>query len=223
MSNKIKILRLPPENQEGIKRVQVGCGPKNLMDNWWNVDIRDFNGIDEVMDVTKPWRWEGVLDYVYGEHFIEHLDLNDALHFLLYAGNSLRVGGCIRLSTPSLEWVLKTHFLFEEQDDDRIINQTLITNRAFHGWGHKFLYSKAMLGRLLNDIGYSNVSFHMYGKSDDPQLCGLECHGGLKIDGKFPSVWIVEGIRTSQKEMSIPKKLVDFIEDQYIRFVKGGH
>ena len=33
------------------------------------------------MDVTKPWPFNG-LEYVYGEHFLEHLSLEGAIAFL---------------------------------------------------------------------------------------------------------------------------------------------
>ena len=45
--------RLGPDDPNGIKKVHVGCGPKNIFPDWWNVDIRSFQGIDTVMDVTK--------------------------------------------------------------------------------------------------------------------------------------------------------------------------
>ena len=77
----VKQLRLSPQNHNGIKKVQVGCGPHNIMADWWNVDIRPFPGIDQVMDVTKPWPFNG-LEYVYGEHFLEHLSLEGAIAFL---------------------------------------------------------------------------------------------------------------------------------------------
>lgn len=51
--------RHPPEHKLGIKRVQVGCGPHNILSDWWNVDIRQFDGIDQEMDVTMPWIWSG--------------------------------------------------------------------------------------------------------------------------------------------------------------------
>lgn len=34
-----------------IRRVHVGCGPNNIFSDWWNVNIRHFKGLDQVMDV----------------------------------------------------------------------------------------------------------------------------------------------------------------------------
>jgi predicted SAM-dependent methyltransferase len=47
----------------GTSRVHVGSGPKSLLPDWWNVDIRDFPGVDEVVDATAPWPWTN-LEYV---------------------------------------------------------------------------------------------------------------------------------------------------------------
>src|SRR5262245_24244666 len=96
--------RLGPRDPGGTRRLHVGCGPRNLMAEWWNVDILTFPGVDEVADVTVPWPWHN-LEYVFGEHFLEHLALDDAVKFLTEAAWNLRPGGRIRLSTPGLEWV----------------------------------------------------------------------------------------------------------------------
>ncbi|NER08544.1 MAG: hypothetical protein F6K17_41430, partial [Okeania sp. SIO3C4] len=84
----VKQLRLSPENPKGIKKIQVGCSAQNILPDWWNVDIRPFPGIDKVIDVTKPWPFNG-LEYVYGEHFLELLSLEGGIAFLNNAWKSL--------------------------------------------------------------------------------------------------------------------------------------
>ena len=210
--------RLDPAS---VRRVQVGCGPHNLMQGWCNVDIRDFPGIDAVMDVTKPWPWKG-LDYVYGEHFLEHLELEGALAFLCHAGRALKPGGRIRLSTPSLEWVMKTHFTFTRKEPKKIVQQTLGTNRAFHGWGHHFLYSRVMLQWLLEQIGFTDIRFYDYGESEDANLRGIERHGKFTKAEGFPSVWIVEAAR-SEKEIAVPDSLRQHLDWNFSRYVRDGH
>lgn len=185
--------RLSPSHPRGIRRVQVGCGPHNIMTGWWNVDIQAFPGIDQAMDAAAPWPWRDQLDYVYGEHFLEHLQLAQAVDFLQHAGQALKPGGRIRLSTPSLEWVLKTHFIVDEPS--RHLQQTYDINRAFHGWGHRFLYSQAFLRHLIESLGFEDIGFHDYGRSNDPELCDLERHGGLETAFGYPSVWVIEARR----------------------------
>ena len=213
--------RLGPKNENGIKRVQVGCGPHNIMEDWWNVDIRKFRGIDEVMDATKPWPYKD-LEYVFGEHFLEHLALDDAVKFLTHAGNSLRDGGAVRLSTPNLEMVLHTHYEFGEVELTKRLSDTLKTNRAFHGWGHQFLYSKEMLGYILNELNFEEVVFFSYGESNDPELKDLERHGGPQEYDGHPSVIIAEARRGRERITPSPE-LLPLLEKEFLRYVASGH
>ena len=214
--------RAAPEEAGGLTRVQVGCGPLHLRADWWNTDLRGFEGVDEVMDATKPWRWQDALDYVYAEHFLEHLSFEDAIAFLTEAGNALKVGGRIRLTTPSLEWVIRTHFAFERSDVDTRIADTFRINRAFHGWGHAFLYSAPMLRRLLEEIGYHDVEFFGYGQSHDPVLRNLELHGDHSIDFGYPSVWIIEGTR-SQGPIDLSPAFRTYADQAFGQYMVAGH
>ena len=221
-TKKNNLQRLGPENPRGIKKVQVGCGPHNLMADWWNVDIRPFPGIDCVMDVTKPWPFDG-LEYVYGEHFLEHLSLEGAVAFLDNAWNSLKPGGVIRLSTPSLEWVLSTHFNLSETNPQRRIDSTFSINRAFHGWGHQFLYSKEYLSSLLEGLGWQGIRFFEYGKSDRPSLKNIERHGNYQVVNGYPNVWIVEATRGNNRSDSEVLSYKKTLDKSYISYIRSGH
>lgn len=210
-----------PKTAADVKRIQVGCGPENLLKDWWNVDIRDFNGIDEVMDVTQPWRYRDSLDYIFGEHFLEHLTIDKAFDFLIHSNAALREGGMIRLSTPSLEWVISTHFDIRATDDTQVFNQTLAFNRAFYGWGHHFLYSKAMLSRLLSAAGFSNLTFFPYGESNNLDLSNIERHKGYQIHKGYPSVWIIEGTKLTNPRFDF--EIVHLITKGFLSHVNSGH
>lgn len=201
------------------RRVHVGCGPKNILAEWWNVDLRPFPGVDQVLDVTSEWPWKE-LDFVYGEHFLEHLPLDGALRFLKFACKALGADGRIRLSTPALEWVLKTHFSFAE-DSEVAINETFAINRAFHGWGHKFLYSKSHLSSMLEAAGFEEPTFHEYGHSTTETLQGLERHGGYRVVGGYPSVWIVEA--SPGRDLNTDTRFLKDCEAKFLRYVASGH
>lgn len=213
--------RLPPEAPEGIRNLQVGCGPKHLRSRWWNTDLRPFPGLDEAMDAVKPWRWNDLLEHVYAEHFLEHLDLDEAVRFLQNAGRALKVGGHIRLSTPGLEWVMCSHYRYADGQSDQVLD-TLRTNRAFHGWGHQFLYSRTMLRWMLEGLNYDDVRFHEYGQSDRPAFQGIEMHGKLRVLNGFPSVWIVEATR-GRRPIEPDPAMLDLMKVEFLRQVRGGH
>ena len=191
------------------------------MADWWNVDIRSFKGVDEVADVTVPWPWND-LDYVYGEHFLEHLSPDQAVAFLRQARAGLRPGGRIRLSTPGLEWVWQTHFRPAGSAAD-VVADTYRANRAFHGWGHQFLYSRPFLEHLLTALGLTDIRFFPYGESDDPNLRGLELHGAPETVGGWPSVWNVEATPTAGAEPAAAAEIAAEIEQDFVRYVRDGH
>jgi hypothetical protein len=175
-----------------------------------------------VLDAARPWRWEGTLDHVYAEHFLEHLDLEDAVRFLTHAGRALRVGGHIRLSTPSLEWVMRSHFRFAAPGSHAQIVDTLRTNRAFHGWGHRFLYSKGMLRWLFATMNYAEIRFCKYGESDVPAFRGIEMHGNYTVTDGYPSVWIVEATRGPAAPAATPEMMA-LLRKEFLDQVRRGH
>lgn len=204
-----------------VTKIHVGCGPHNILEGWCNVDIRNFQGVDQVMDVTRCWPWKNVR-YIFAEHFIEHLSLDNTLLFLVNAGNSLQDNGRIRLTTPSLEWVIKTHFSFND-NEKCTMDETLMINRAFHGWGHQFLYSKSFLFYLLERLGYCDILFFEYGESNDMQLKGLERHGHYSKESGFPNTWIIEAAKDGMKQICIPETLFNELENEYLKYIRSGH
>ncbi|WP_448956512.1 methyltransferase domain-containing protein [Labrys neptuniae] len=214
--------RLPPEHPSGIRRVQVGCGPHHLRPTWWNTDLREFRGIDEAMDATAPWRWKDQLEFVFAEHFVEHLPIEGCMQFLVHAGNALQPGGRIRLSTPNLEWVMRTHFSFTPENLPSRLMDTFNINRAFHGWGHQFLYSKEMLQELLKQAGYKRIQLFKYGESDTPELRGLELHGpGPVFEGHAGEI-IIEGERGIEP-LSITDWVKHWLHNNYTQWSYAEH
>lgn len=212
--------RLSPHHPNGIKKIQIGCGPKNILPDWWNVDIRSFPGIDCVMDVTQPWPFTGI-EYIYGEHFLEHLTLEGAVDFLRHAWHSSSDRGILRLSTPALEWVLSTHLNLAEPDSKTRVTQTLAINRAFHGWGHQFLYSQDFFTELLQNVGWTNIRYCKYGESQHPRLKNLERHGKYRIHNGYPSVWIVEASKAPVFPDISP--YIERLKTQYINYANAEH
>jgi predicted SAM-dependent methyltransferase len=204
-----------------MRYLNVGCGPIYQKKGWYNIDLREFPGVDEVRDATLPFEDLAPIKYIYCEHFLEHLSLEEALSFMRNSATALVPSGRIRVSTPALEWVLGTHFDLTESCQDRVIHATLVINRAFHGWGHQFLWSKPMLHAALLAIGFQDITFWRYGESDDPNLVGLEQHGDYHIHEGWPSVWIAEGVRGN--DPTIDQRFLARCENELNQYVRGGH
>ena len=199
-----------------MKKLNIGCGPTHK-NGWVNVDIQPFRSVDLVMDVTETWNFDGV-DIVYAEHFIEHLSLKNGIRFLFNAAESLKVGGYLRLSTPNVEWVLKTHYDFASRSSsESAIQSTTRINRAFYGWGHQFLYSPALLERIMSEIGLVHIQFFRYGESDVVELQGIEEHGNYSmLDNQFSSVVIIQAQKES--EVRYPIDLMAQLEESFIKY-----
>lgn len=67
-------------------------------------------------------------------------------------------------------------------------------NWAFHGWSHQFLYSKVVLNSLLVATGFEQIAFFNYGESD---VADLEMHDSWHIAAGYPTVWVVEALKSS--------------------------
>jgi predicted SAM-dependent methyltransferase len=200
----------------------LGCGPEHALPGWWNVDIRSFPGVDQVLDATEAWPFEE-LEYIYAEHFLEHLSLEGAFGMLNEAWRCSRSGATIRISTPSLEWVLASHFDPDEKRIERRIENTFMINRAFHGWGHQFLYSRELLRDILGRTGWEQIRFCNYGESANPDLSSLERHGNLKVHEGVPSVWIVEADRAPDRSEEAVDEYRSLLDEAYVKYVRGGH
>lgn len=210
-----------PPQEVLCKRVHVGCGPHCLKPDWLNVDIRAFPGVDLVTDITQPWEGLHDVDYVFGEHFIEHLTLPQAFAFLRSAWGAMSDHGRIRLSTPALEWVVASHLDPHMADEEGLRAATFAINRAFHGWGHQFLWSKPCLKHTLDACGFHEIAFFPYGQSDDPFLTSIEAHGEVAVFDGLPSVWIVEAVKNPAKD--VDRLFMQHVKSVYLDHVAAGH
>src|SRR5690242_15298780 len=173
------------------KRLHIGCG-QQAIPGWINIDNQGLPGVDQVLDVRSGLPFRGVAA-IYAEHFLEHLSLDDGLAFLRECRRVLADDGTLRLSTPSLEWVLTTHYRWYEVAPENRLSDCVRLNRAFHAWGHQFLYNAPTLAAALRAAGFARAEFRAYGESEVPELTGLERHEKSDDTPELPHVLIVEG------------------------------
>jgi predicted SAM-dependent methyltransferase len=153
--------------------------------------VQDLPGVDIVLDVTQGFSFSGV-DYIYCEHFIEHLRFDQGFRFLEACYEALSDGGVLRLSTPNLDWVYLTHYSVGSCDVSKRITNTFMLNRAFYGWGHQFLYCREVLSEVFAAVGFRKIVEFEYGKSNRPVLRNLERHERYESSADLPDVLIFE-------------------------------
>jgi predicted SAM-dependent methyltransferase len=174
-----------------VDRLHIGCGTEAIA-GWINVDNKALPGVDRVLDVTAGLPFENVAA-IYAEHFIEHLSFDQGLAFLAECRRALSADGVLRLSTPNLDWVYATHYRLDGATPaEQSFIDCLVLNRAFHGWGHQFLYNRGTLSAVLRASGFASVRFHRYGESDVDALRGLERHRTWEDTPELPHVIIAE-------------------------------
>jgi hypothetical protein len=184
-------------------RLHIGSGRARL-DSWVNMDVQALPGVDVVADVTKGLDFENV-EAIFAEHFLEHLAIDDALAFLLEAHRVLGKDGWLRLSTPNLEWVWATHYRLD-LDPEAKRDSALRLNRAFHGWRHRFLWNREILGEALAASGFAPVRWCRYGESELRVFQGIERHETYGDAPDLPHVVIAE----ARKGAAQPERLERF-------------
>lgn len=193
-------------------RLHVGSGPIAIP-GWTNVDIAAFPGVDVVHDVREPWPFNDV-EFIFAEHFIEHLTLVEGLKFLRACRAALSADGVLRVSTPNLDWVWLTHYKppSELSLEEQLVG-CLEINRAFHGWGHRFLYNLRTLDLALRASGFRDVDPLGYGESPNPALRNLERHERHRDLPVAPSVIVVEARGTAKPSTELEERIEQYVRD----------
>lgn len=187
----MSFLRRSTVKRDEIRRLHVGAGGVRLK-GWWNIDLNGAPGLDQVLDVRQGLPFTN-LSFIYAEHFIEHLTLDEGLAFLAECRRILAPTGVLRLSTPNLDWVVLTHYhASQTRGSSEAVRDCLMMNRAFHSWGHRFLFNQDMLAVCLGSAGFAELEFHRYGESRREELRNLERHETYPDAPDLPHLVIVE-------------------------------
>lgn len=166
-------------------RLHLGCGG-NVMPNWVNVDIEARPGVIQ-HDLTRPLPFaSGAADFVYSEHFIEHIDFEQGLRLMREVRRVLKPNGVFRLSTPDMLFLIQ-QYLKRNMTEWANVNwlpktPCQMVNGGMRLWGHQFVYDEEELSMQLRAAGFGNVQRVGYRESRYPQLSQLECrpfHGEL--------------------------------------------
>jgi predicted SAM-dependent methyltransferase len=187
----------------------VGSGDR-ILSGWVNIDLKRYEGVDLAADVRHGLPFKNV-SVVFAEHFLEHLEVLAAVELLLEAHRVLIPRGKLRLSTPNLDWVWRTHDPQATAPEGRS-EAALVANRAFYGWGHRFLWNRTLLQETLEACGFTEIRWLPYGWSEDKELRDLERHETYADLPGCPHTLIVEaekGDVQSEKLHRLKVKLCD--------------
>lgn len=81
-------------------KLDLGCGP-NKREGFHGVDSREFKGVDQVVDLRKPWPWKDCsVAEAHSSHFVEHLAATERIHFTNELYRVLVPGGTAQIIVP---------------------------------------------------------------------------------------------------------------------------
>jgi predicted SAM-dependent methyltransferase len=172
-----------------VRKVQVGCG-ENILAGWLNCDLNPKAESVVGLDATARFPFQDdQFDYLFSEHVIEHFDYPVGKKFLEQCFRVLKPSGKVRIVTPGLAFLFGLYSEAKSDLQKRYIDWAansyvdyapaprpifVINNFFYCDWGHRFIYDEETLGELMRACGFANIKNCEMGRSDDPQLAGLE-------------------------------------------------
>lgn len=158
-------------------RLHLGCGD-NILKGWANIDL---SGTSEVIahDLTTALPVvDATIEFIYSEHFIEHIPLVDAQHLLAECHRILKPGGVIRLSTPDLSKLVSEYTQQRTSEwgdvDWNPATPCRMLNEGLRLWGHEFVYDADELEIALRAAGFHQLKREGWRASAHDELRSLE-------------------------------------------------
>jgi predicted SAM-dependent methyltransferase len=145
--------------------------------------VESSSRADILWDVTDGMPFENdSCGYIYCEHFLEHLPVQDGVRFLTGSHRSLRKGGAVHRGMPSAEELVRHYY-----ENDRakqpwlgkyrfawIKTRAKLINICFREWGHEWLYDLEELERRLREARFDKFKRADWGKREHFELRNRE-------------------------------------------------
>lgn len=157
----------------------LGSGDAPLA-GWVNIDLRP--PADVLLDLRYgiPLPDQSVR-FIYSEHFIEHLDLEDGLRALRECRRVLLPDGVMRIACPDLEDLARDyqadwrrHAWVQKPDYAWVDSGARMLNVAMRHWDHRYMYDMPELVLRLREAGFAKIVRRAIGESDHERLRGVE-------------------------------------------------
>ena len=181
-----RILEL--QREYGYAGLHMGCGPIRHK-GYLNCDLR---GGEYCVDASQHFPiLTSSIDFVYSEHFIEHLRFDTGLFFLEESFRVLKKNGRIRILTPDLSMLIKIaddnnhsianmhkEHLLSKYPSKYSLKRGNIWNHkddiinSFIGedWGHLYLWSAPHLAKAMKSVGFSKVEILPFCQSKESRI-----------------------------------------------------
>lgn len=165
--------------------LNIGCGT-DYKKGWINIDNNSDNNIDTIdlnWDLRNPLPFDdGTVDYIFNEHFLEHLTVEEGQKSLRDFKRVLKPGGVMRIAMPDLDEAVKNYSdkkwkskpIIKNFGMEFVETNAELLNMVFSWWGHKWLYNWEELERRLKQAGFTKMQRSKHSKSKYKELNNLE-------------------------------------------------
>jgi predicted SAM-dependent methyltransferase len=124
------------------------------------------------------------VDFIYNEHFLEHLTVEEGLSAIKDFFRVLKPNGVMRIAMPDLKNTVNAYLDENWKENSKASSEkfglTFIQTRAerinigFRWWGHKWLYDWEELERRLKEAGCEKIKRCKIFESEYKELQNLE-------------------------------------------------
>lgn len=176
------------KNRKKIK-LNVGCGT-DYKKGWINIDNNSDENIEKLdlnWDLRNPLPFkDNSVDFIFHEHFLEHLTVEEARISMSDMMRVLKPGGIMRIAMPDLDDIFKLYSdsnwkkrpVIKNHGLDFVKTRAEMVNMSFSWWGHKWIYDWEELKRRFEEIGFKKIKRCKLGKSSHKELQSLETREG---------------------------------------------
>ncbi len=151
-----------------VLRLHLGCGERQIP-GWVNVDLAGARA-DLVWDLRRPLPMPpGSVAAIFHEHFLEHLELPDAVDSLRQCHGLLAPGGVLRIGVPDFRQHVRSYLeadgFLEEIRPGRPV-PLFALNELVYSYGHRSLWDADAFRLVLSEIGFEQVQVMDFGESE---------------------------------------------------------
>ena len=157
MVSEAKLFPTAPGDNEGIMKLHLGCGDRELP-GFTQCDIRPLRHADYVTSADKLGMFESdSVDLIYACHLLEHFGRNEIERVLREWHRVLKPGGVLRLAVPDFEAVVQVYLKYRDMG---LLLGLLVGRQDYLENTHRMVFDFDLLSGLLAGVGFRNI--HRY-------------------------------------------------------------